>query len=526
MPSPITLFAYNRPDHLQRTLEALRACPEAKDTDLIVYSDGAKNERAQAGVDGVRALIRDIPGFRSVRVVERASNMGLANSIIQGVGETVAAHGRVIVVEDDLVVSPAFLTYMNRGLDLYADDDGVASIHGYCYPAKEPLPETFFLRGADCWGWGTWARAWAHFRADGTQLLRELKDRKLCRAFDFDGAYGYTQMLRDQIAGCNNSWAIRWHASAFLDEMMTLYPGKSLVHNIGNDGSGTHCGASALFDVRMESIAPDMAHLPITESIAARAIFARYFRRELNTAGIRTRSWLWRKWTWLRQMHTSFRNSLLILKRRLFNNHPALYGMDRKIQKYLPRSNGFFIEAGANDGHTQSNTYFLEKKRGWHGILVEGIPELYEKCKIERPQSTVHQCALVAADFMQPTVTMHYANLMSVVDRSLKTEKAQHAHVGAGIAVQKITNAYSIEVPARTLESILDATPNLPFIDLLSLDVEGYELQVLKGLNLAKYAPHFILVEAKFFEEVHDFLKNHYDLVEQFSHHDYLYKRK
>ncbi len=275
--APIALFAYSRPDHLRCTLEALRACPEAKDTDLIAYSDGPKNEQAQAGVDAVRALLREVSGFRSVRVVERENNMGLANSIIQGVGEIVAAHGRVIVVEDDLVVSPAFLAYMNLGLELYANDAAVASIHGYCYPVKGKLPETFFLRGADCWGWATWSRAWAHFRADGAQLLQDLEARSLCQKFDFEGAHPYVQMLRDQIAGRNNSWAIRWHASAFLEGMVTLYPGRSLVHNIGNDGSGTHCEKDSAWDVQISGVVPRMERLPLLESIAARKLFKEYF---------------------------------------------------------------------------------------------------------------------------------------------------------------------------------------------------------------------------------------------------------
>jgi len=191
----------------------------------------------------------------------------------------------------------------------------------------------------------------------------------------------------------------------------------------------------------------------------------------------------------------------------------------------LNYDNGFFIEAGANDGYSQSNTYFLEKRRKWSGILVEGIPELFERARKQRPNSVVYNCALVSSDFPDSTVTMHYANLMSVVEGSLKTDEAQDRHIRDGLDVQHLDRSYSVTVPARTLESILDEHPNLPNIDFFSLDVEGYELNVLKGMNLARYKPKYILVEARFFEEVSSFLQSYsYEMIEELSFHDYLYR--
>ncbi len=137
---------------------------------------------------------------------------------------------------------------MNDGLDFYENETRVISIHGYIYPIKKELPKTFFLKGADCWGWATWKRGWDVFNKDGKALLQEIYQRNLAHEFDFDGAYKYTQMLQDQIDGKNNSWAVRWLASAFLADKLTLYPSKSLVMNIGFDNSGTHCDATAQFD--------------------------------------------------------------------------------------------------------------------------------------------------------------------------------------------------------------------------------------------------------------------------------------
>jgi len=241
--SPIILFVYNRPWHTRQTVEALKQNELASESELFVYSDGPKNAQAEPLVKEVREYLKTVDGFKKVTIIEREKNYGLAANIIDGVTNIVDEYGRVIVLEDDLVTSPGFLRYMNEGLDMYENEEKVASIHGYIYPLKHPekLPETFFIRGADCWGWATWSRAWKYFEPDGQKLLTELQSRKLMKEFDFGGSYPYTRMLKDQIEGKNNSWAIRWYASAFLRGLFTLYPRYSLVKNIGMDGSGTHC---------------------------------------------------------------------------------------------------------------------------------------------------------------------------------------------------------------------------------------------------------------------------------------------
>jgi hypothetical protein len=173
---------------------------------------------------------------------------------------------------------------MNQGIQLYWDDPEVASIHGYCYPVEKVLPETFFLRGADCWGWATWARAWKNFEADGQKLLDELKKKGLTHQFDFDGAYSYSGMLKNQIKGRNNSWAVRWHASCFLCNSLTLYPGQSLVNNIGNDGSGTHSSPTRSFDQIASDKPVNLQRIPIEESVVARGAFVAYFKSQHSLA--------------------------------------------------------------------------------------------------------------------------------------------------------------------------------------------------------------------------------------------------
>jgi hypothetical protein len=274
--APITLFVYNRLLHLAQTVEALRKNELADQSHLIIYSDGPKNLDDQNKVGEVRKYIRTIEGFKSIKIIERAKNCGLASSIISGVTETIINYGRIIVLEDDLVTSPFFLRYMNDALNYYEQEEKVISIAGYIYPVVG-LPETFFLRGTDCWGWATWSRGWNLFEADAPKLLFELKKQKLSKLFDYHGAYPYTKMLEDQIQGKISSWAIRWHASGFLKGLLTLYPGNSLVSNIGMDGSGTHCGFTDQMDVQLAASPVPIGGVPIEENEFARKKVQQYF---------------------------------------------------------------------------------------------------------------------------------------------------------------------------------------------------------------------------------------------------------
>jgi hypothetical protein len=281
--TPIALFTYARPEHTRRTVESLLRNPDAYLHDLIIFSDAARTPEKKAAVDEVRAFLTTISGFRSVTLHYRPHNLGLANSIIGGVTQALAEYERVIVVEDDMVTSPHFLTYMNEALEKYADDERVISIHGYVYPVGRGLPEAFFLVGADCWGWATWRRGWQLFNPDGQALLNELRRRDQIKAFDFNGSYGFSRMLEGQCNGANDSWAVRWYASAFLEGKLTLYPGRSLVHNIGNDSSGTHCGEDSSYDAEWSTTPIDLSAVDVLPSASARAAFEAFFRKTQGT---------------------------------------------------------------------------------------------------------------------------------------------------------------------------------------------------------------------------------------------------
>ena len=278
--APILLFTYNRLMHTRRCVEALLNNSLASESELFIYSDAAKEETQQKAVEEVRQYIHTIRGFKHITITERDENWGLARSIIDGVTTQVNRYGRVIVLEDDLVVAPHFLQFMNDALETYKDEPQVGHIQACDFTQDPTLPETFLIRWTGSWGWGTWDRAWKHFNPNGKALLQELMDRKLTYTFDFNGKYGYTRMLRRQIEGKNNSWAIRWNASLFLKGILSLNVGRSLVQNEGFDGSGTNCGGGGLYASQLHmDILPVHKISPIEENRKARQAFSQYYAR-------------------------------------------------------------------------------------------------------------------------------------------------------------------------------------------------------------------------------------------------------
>jgi hypothetical protein len=249
--APIALFVYNRPDHTGQTLSYLQNNLLAAETDLFIFSDGPKTEADNASVDAVRKIASQTTGFRSLQVIIRENNMGLANSIISGVTQLVNEYGRVIVFEDDLVSSPYTLQYFNEALNHYAAEETVMHISAYMFPLQDAtLPETFFFRAAFSWGWATWARAWKNFNPDIDQLIGQFDAEKIHR-FSIEGTMNFWKQMQDFKARKNNSWAIRWYASVFLQNGVTLNPAKSLIHNIGHDGTGVHSNIENTYGVQV-----------------------------------------------------------------------------------------------------------------------------------------------------------------------------------------------------------------------------------------------------------------------------------
>jgi hypothetical protein len=241
-PAPIALFAYNRPEHLERALRSLDANSRFPESPLHLFLDAAREAGEIETVARTRAVAHEWPHpHKSLH--EAAVNLGVARSVGDGVTMLCERYGRVIVVEDDLVVAPAFLDFMNRALDAYVDDERVMQISGHMFPVEPASGKSSatFLPFVTSWGWATWARAWAHFDSAGLCSDAVVGTPDARRRFDLDGAYPYFRMLRRQQRGEIDSWAICWYLSVFGRAGLVLYPARSLVRNEGFDGSGMHC---------------------------------------------------------------------------------------------------------------------------------------------------------------------------------------------------------------------------------------------------------------------------------------------
>lgn len=295
--APIALFVYNRAEHTRRTIEHLRQNTLATDSRLYIFSDAAKESADEQAVEEVRELIHEATGFRSVKVINRKEHMGLAKSLISGISNLVQDYGKVIVFEDDLLSSPHCLTYFNQALERYAAEERVMQIAAYMFPAKDAhqLPETFFIRSVSSWGWATWKRAWQHFESDAESLYQQFDHQKIQR-FNFGSTMNYWQQLLDFRIGKNDSWAIRWHASVFLNNGLVLQPSRSLIENIGHDGSGVHSIIEDTYQVHLHrqpiTVFPD----EIEENERAAEVIQQFYKNRKGSILKRIRKFLVNKW--------------------------------------------------------------------------------------------------------------------------------------------------------------------------------------------------------------------------------------
>lgn len=243
--APIIIFAYNRADHFIQVYNALSACKEAKDSDLFIFSDGAKNEAGKEKVNEVRtavAAIKDSGDFKSVTVAESPVNKGLAASIIAGVTEVINKYGKAIVVEDDCKVSPFFLSFMNNALDCYENNKKIGSIAGYT-PMID-LPEDYkkdvFAAYRSCsWTWATWKDRWDGVDWELKYIKEFYKSPKLIHRLNSNGSDRFMRLYR-QTKGNGSSWSVRFGAHLVKNNLITVYPRFSYNSNIGCDESGVH----------------------------------------------------------------------------------------------------------------------------------------------------------------------------------------------------------------------------------------------------------------------------------------------
>jgi len=250
--APVVLFVYNRPSHTRKTLQALEKNLLAQETEVFIFSDGAKDGEAIERVNAVRSVIREPWHFKHITIIERSKNWGLANNVIDGVTKVLEKYENVIVLEDDLETSVHALEYFNDALEIYATDEKVMEISGYSYPVRdlESLPESYFFRVANSWGWATWRRAWKFFNPDIKDLLKDFTKHDR-HQFSIEGKENFWKQVKQQKAGKINSWAIRWYLSIFKEHGLVLYPRNSMIQNLGTDGSGTHSDEDQVYCVTL-----------------------------------------------------------------------------------------------------------------------------------------------------------------------------------------------------------------------------------------------------------------------------------
>lgn len=288
--APIIVFAYDRPDHLSQTLNALAKNDLAPQSILYVYCDGAREyggetldspkcnyitrrygkmvcskdeyEAYLKRIAEVRKVARSQTGFKEVHVVEREHNIGLADNIIGAVTEIVNLYDQVIAFEDDIVTTKGCLTYLNDALELYKDDEQVMHISAWMYPNKGQFPTTFFYDSPyPAGGWATWKRAWQHFNPDTADHVHFWENR--WKEFDIEGQDHLSKQLLMNYNGTLKTWYIKWYSSMRRMNGLCLYPGTAMSNNIGWDSSGETSYANTRYNVEHPAEYTEVKRIPI-----------------------------------------------------------------------------------------------------------------------------------------------------------------------------------------------------------------------------------------------------------------------
>ena len=271
---PICLFAFNRPEKLSACIDALLKNQDCDLFELYIFCDGHRTNDEYENVRRVRSIAKNVVGFKKVSVSESSTNKGLENSLIHGLDFVLKTNPGVIVVEDDVIVSRNFLKFINESLNLYENVPEVGSVHGNFLSFHLKIQSTFLLKYSDCWGWGTWRDSWNLMILDSRVLIKLIKETKRVNEFNVFGAYPFFKLLQKQCSGDLESWAIRWHASLFVHNRLSLYSRDSLVLNIGTDGSGVHRDSFRISDRRADTEMVPLTKIPIRPNRLATFIYA------------------------------------------------------------------------------------------------------------------------------------------------------------------------------------------------------------------------------------------------------------
>ena len=266
--SPIIFFVCNRPKHTLKVLSSLKKNKLSKKSLIIIYIDKPIKKIDMLLHSKVVKIIKNTSGFKSKKIILRKKNFGLVKNFILGLTEVFKKYDRAIILEDDNLVSPYFLDYMNKSLEIYKKEKKVSSIYSYFPKTRKKLPDTFFLKGSwtFTWGIGIWRRSWRLFEMDGKKLLKKIDNKNLKKNFNFDNSYDWYSMLERSINKQNQSWSIRWYASTFLNNTFTLFPKYPLSKNIGMDATGINTPQTKIWDVEPYKKKINVNRIKITES--------------------------------------------------------------------------------------------------------------------------------------------------------------------------------------------------------------------------------------------------------------------
>lgn len=253
--APICLFTYNRLNETKLTIEALKNNYLAKDSELFIFSDGAKNKQDIKDVIKVRAYIKTIIGFKKVAIIESEENKGLANSIINGVTKIIDKYSKVIVLEDDLQTTPNFLDFMNKALSYYYRDKNIYAVNGYSLFISSLCKQDsiYFHKRACSWGWGTWDDRWNKEIFDKTVIRNKIsEDKKILKKFEKEFGADVSRMLIDNLKEKNNSWYIRWIFYNFIKQKSSVFSSFSKVENIGFISNATNCNGISVYKTKLD----------------------------------------------------------------------------------------------------------------------------------------------------------------------------------------------------------------------------------------------------------------------------------
>jgi hypothetical protein len=265
--APIAFFGYNRPDHTRQVLESLSRNKLAEESILFIFIDGPKPGAAPeaiTAIEEVKKVVKEKQWCKEVHITAAETNKGLIKSNVEGVTKIVDEYGKVICMEDDGLLSPGFLQYMNDALNFYADNPQVMHVAAFTRPEFNTdvvKDSTFFFYHTTTWGWATWKRAWDKFKLDPMAVRNAAKKKGNIKKLNMDNTFEFYWGLKAVAQGKLRSWNAIWHSTVFLNDGLCLYPKKSLVSNIGHDGSGTNCVPDDRFVINNESLAES---IPVT----------------------------------------------------------------------------------------------------------------------------------------------------------------------------------------------------------------------------------------------------------------------